>query len=80
MHCKVRNTTHNKRRLHGRNEIWWGPGSSEQGRFRFREGLEASSSLSSESVECVSEGGADGLREGCDEYETLSMAPGDSGV
>ena len=80
MRCNTGNTTH-KRRLRGRDETEWrSDGSSEQDRFRFREGREASSSLSSESVECVSEGVADGLREGCDKYGTLAMAPGDGGV
>lgn len=76
MHCKMRDTTH-KRRLYDRDGTEWGPdGSSEQDCFRFREGWEASSSLSSESVECVSEGVADGLREGGDEYRALARVPG----
>ena len=69
-----------KRRLRGRGEIGWEPdGSSEQDRFRFRECREASSSLSSESVECVSEGVADWLRNGGDGYEAMSEVPGDGG-
>lgn len=78
MHYKMRNATH-KRRLHDRDGTEWEPDArSEQDRFRFREGLEVSSSLSSESVECVSEGVADGLREG-DEYGALARMPGGGG-
>jgi len=79
MHRKTRNTTH-KRRLRDWDGVEWGSdGSSEQDRFRFREARRASSSLS-ESVECVSEGVADGLREGGDGYRALRGPPGDSGV
>ena len=77
MHCKMRNATHNKRRLRERDETWWGSGgSSEQDRFRFREARRVSSSLS-ESMECVSEGVADGLRECSDECRATSNAAGD---
>lgn len=55
--------THRRRLRRGDRTGWGSGGSSEQDRFRFREGLEASSSLSSESVECVSEGVADWLRD-----------------
>jgi len=58
------NGTH-KRRLRGGGETGWGSDwTSERERFRFREVWEVSSSLSSESVECVSEGVADRLRDG----------------
>ena len=80
MRCKMRNATH-ERRLRGRDETEWrSDGSSEQDRFRFREGWRAPSSLSSEPVECVSEGVADGLRERGEEYRALSRAPGDCWV
>lgn len=80
VYCKMINATH-KRRLRDRDGPEWGSDeSSEPDRFLFREGWEALSSLSSESVECVSEGVADGLREGGDEYRALSRAPGDGGV
>lgn len=80
IYCKMKNTTH-KRRLRNRNGVGWGSDdSSEQDRFRFREGCEASSSLSSDSVECVSEGVADELREGGDEYKALPTARGGDGV
>lgn len=80
MSSETENWTH-KRRLRGRDETGCGSdGSSEQDRFRFRECWETSSSLSSESVECVSEGVADWLRDGGDGYGTISGVPGDGGV
>jgi len=76
----MRNATH-KRRLRGREEAGWGSdGSSGQDLFRFRESWETSSSLSSEPVECVSEGVADGLRERGDECRAISRVLGDGGV
>ena len=66
MPCKIGNSTH-ERRLQGGDETGWeSDGSSEHDRFRFREAWETSSSLSSESVEFVSEGVADWLRDGGD--------------
>lgn len=80
MPCKTGNDTH-ERRLRGGNETGEGSdGSTKQDRFRFREGWEASSSLSSESVECVSEGVADWLRDGGDGCGAISGVSRDSGV
>ena len=77
---KTRNGTH-KRRLRDGDESGWGSdGSSEHDRFRFRECLDASSSPSSESVEYVSEGVTDVLRDGGDGCGEISEVPGDGGV
>lgn len=79
MRCRMRDATHG-RRLRGRGGTEWGSdGTSEQDRFRFREGWEASPSLSSESIEYVSEGATDGLREG-NEYRVVSTVLGGDGV
>ena len=72
----MRNLTHKR----GLRDRWELDGSSEQDRFRFREGWKASSSLSPESVECVSEGVADGQRAGGDGREAISGIPGDGGT
>ena len=73
-------TTHN-RRLRGEGEIGWGSGeSSERDRFRLRKSREASLSLHSESVELVSEGAADGLRDGGGGREMMSRVTGGGGA
>ena len=77
---KMRNGTH-KRRLRGWNKTGWGSDeNSGQDLFRFRECWEMPSSLSSESVECVSEGVADWLRDGGDGCGAISGVHGDGGV
>ena len=79
MRCKIGNATH-ERRLRGQDEAEWrSDGTSEPDRLRFREDWEASPSLS-ESVECVSEGVADGLRKGGDGHKAISRVLGDGGV
>ena len=79
MRYEVRDITY-KRRLRSGDEVGWeSGGSSEQDLFRFRDVWEASSSLS-ESVECVREGVADGLREGGEERRGMSTASGDDVV
>lgn len=73
------NATH-KRRLRDGNETGRGSdgnSKSEWDRFRFRE---VSSSLSSEPVEWVREGVADGLRDGGDGNGKVSGVPGDCGA
>ena len=70
-----------KRRLRGGDETRWASdGASEGDRFRFRDAWEASSSLSSESEECVREGVADRLRVGGDGWNAISWMAGDGGV
>jgi len=62
----MRNSTHERRLRVGGETGWGSDETSERDRFRFREACDASSSLSSESVEWVSEGVADRLRDGGD--------------
>ena len=74
------NSTH-KRRLRGGDETGWGTdGCSKRDLFRFRESWEASSSLSSESMERVSEGVADGLRDGGDGCDVIYWVSEDGGA
>ena len=80
MSSKIRNVTHERRLRGGSKAGKESDGSSEQDRFRFREGSGTSSSLSSESVECVSEGVADRLRDMGDGCRAISRVLEDGGV